>query len=479
MSLKKIALQGVFWTFLQQFGTQIVKFVVSIVLARLLMPSEFGLIAMINIFISVGNAFIKSGLSNSLIRTKELDEKDLSTVFFFNVFISFFIYSIVFILAPYISKFYSQPELTDLVRVYSITFIINAFGMVQLARLTQKLNFKTQLLVSLPSLVISAVIGIYMAYEGYGVWSLVCMSIIQSFMSTLQLWLHSKWKPIMVFSIEKFKKHWNFGYKLLLAGLLDSIFVNSYAIIIGKFFAPAQVGFYNRADSLKQLPVTNIGAILNKVTYPLFASIQDDDIRLKSVYKRIMKLVIFLVAPTLFIMAALAEPLIRFLFTEKWLPSVPYFQILCLKGIVYPISVYNLNILGVKGRSDLFLKLEVVKKILLVVILYISFQFGIYGLLIGSVIFSILALFINTHYSGKFINYNASQQARDLMPAIFLAVITASSVYYMDSLFFLDQMDLMRLFGGTILGLTIYLGMSVLFKQSALLDIVDLIKQRS
>jgi O-antigen/teichoic acid export membrane protein len=477
--LKQKALSGVFWTFLQQFSTQGIGFVISIVLARLLLPEEFGLIAMIGIFMGIGATLMNAGLGSSLIRTKNPSQDDYSTVFFFNLIGSIAMYVILFATAPFIASFYDQEILTSIVRWYGVIFIINAFSMVQNTRLTKLMDFKTQMKVSVPSILLSGIVGVVMAYKGYGVWSLVFMAIIQAIASTLQLWFYTKWKPSWVFNKEKFKYHFNFGYKLTLSGLLDVVFVNAYTIIIGKFFAPAQVGFYNRADSLKQFPVSNISAILGKVTFPLFAEIKDDDARLKSVYKKIMQLVVFIVAPLLLVMAALAEPLFRFLFTEKWLPAVPYFQILCWNGILYPIHSYNLTILNVKGRSDLFLKLEIVKKVMIALVVLVSFQFGIYGLLYGSVITSVVAFFINTHYSGKFLNYSAWEQTKDLLPIIFMAFITSALVYFED-LFLKDKInyDAIRLVIGGLLGGGIYLFLTVLFKINSLTELKNIINRK-
>lgn len=479
MSLKKEALSGIFWSSLQQFGTQGISFLVSIILARLLVPAEFGLIGMLGIFMGLGEALIRSGLSSSLIRSTDVDEEDYSTVFFFNLIGSIFIYSIIFFCAPYIAVFYKQELLTEIIRVYSITFIINAFSAIQITRLSKLMDFKTQMKVSIPSLVLGSVVGIIMAYTGYGVWSLVWSSVIQSLAATIQLWYWSKWKPLWVFNIEKFKYHFHYGIKLMFSGILDIIFTNAYTIIIGKFFAPAQVGYYNRANSLQMLPVGNISSIITKVSFPLFASIQNDNTRLKSVYKRIMQMVVFLVAPTLILMAVLAEPLFRFLFTEKWLPAVPYFQILCFNGILYPIHAYNLQILQVKGRSDLFLMLEIIKKIIVVIVIIISFRFGIYGLLYGSIISSILAFFINTHYSGKFLNYSAWQQTKDLIPIICLSILIGVVIFYFDK--FLTAyyfFDLSRLIIGGLLGGLLFLTSAYFIKMSSLNELIILIKRQ-
>ncbi len=479
MSLKNQALSGVFWSSMQLFGTQAIGFGVSLILARLLLPAEFGLIAMLGVFIGLGTTLINSGLTNSLIRTENLDDEDFSTVFFFNLAGSLIIYIIIFLAAPLIADFYDQELLTVIVRVYCITFIINAFSAIQNARLTKMLDFKTQMKVSVPSIIMGSIVGVFMAYNNYGVWSLVWSGIVQSLASTIQLWYYSKWRPLWIFNRQKFSYHFHYGVKLMFSGVLDTLFTNAYTIIIGKFFAPAQVGFYNRAETLQMLPVGNISSIITKVSFPLFSTIQNDDVRLKSAYKRIMQMVIFLVAPTLILMSVLAEPLFRILFTEKWLPAVPYFQILCFNGILYPIHSYNLQILNVKGRSDLFLKLEVIKKIIVVVIILVTFQFGIYGLLYGSVIASILAFFVNTYYSGKFLNYPAWEQTKDLLPIIFLSLLIGGLVYFFDQqLKTIFLYDLSRLIFGVLLGVALFAIAAYIFKMSSLKEIIDIIKRK-
>ena len=246
-----------------------------------------------------------------------LDQEDLSTVFYYNLVASIIIYFIIFFAAPYIAQFYDQQVLTNILRLYTITFVISAFEAVQLARLTKKMDFKTQTLVSLPATIIGGIIGVLLAYNGFGVWSLVWNYILTILISTLQLWMYSKWTPSLVFNVNKFKAHFVFGYKMTLSGLLDTIFKNIYIIIIGKFFTASQVGFYTRADGMKQLPLTNISGALNKVTYPLFSSIQEDNVRLKGVYKKLMKTVIFIITPILVFSAVLAEPLFRFLLQKS------------------------------------------------------------------------------------------------------------------------------------------------------------------
>lgn len=479
MSLKKQALSGFFWTALNLLGTQGLGLFVSLILARILLPAEFGLIAMLGIFLGVGTVLVSGGMTQSLIRSENLDEEDYATIFYFNLVVSILVYILTFFAAPYIASFYNQPLLTLVIRLYCLTFIINAFSAVQKTRLTKILDFKTQMKISMPSLLMGSVVGIAMAYAGYGVWSLVWMGLIQATASSIQFWYWSKWRPIFAFNVQKFKYHFGYGFKLMLSGILDIIFENAYVIIIGKYFAPTQVGYYSRGYSLSLMPVGIVNSIVTKVTFPLFASIQNEQEKLKTVYIKIMQMVIFIVAPILVIMAALAEPLFRFLLTEKWLPAVPYFQILCFTAIMYPIHGYNLQILVVKGRSDLFLKLEVFKKVMISVTILISFQWGIFGLLYGGLVLSIAGFFVNTHYSGKYLDYTAWQQAKDLLPLIFLSLFAGAIVYFLDYILSASGWhDIFRLLIGASVGMTIYVALNYIFKIKSLNELILIIRRK-
>ncbi len=475
MSLRTRAKKGFVWTFAQQFGNQTIGFTISLILARILLPEEFGLIGMIAIFVAIGNTLLNAGLTQSLIRSEELEEADYSTVFYFNLVSATAAYGLVYLSAPLISAFYNQPILTDIVRLYCLSFIFSAFAAVQMARLTKKMDFKTQTLIALPATLIGGVVGISLAYLGYGVWSLVWSSLLTSFLSSLQVWFYTKWKPSLIFSREKFKIHFNFGYKLTLSGLLNRIFDNIFIIIIGKYFSPAQVGFYTRAETTKQLPLSNIFNSLDRITYPMFAEIQNDDIRLKRVYKQLLQMVLFIVAPLLIFVAVLGEPIFRFLFTEKWLPAVPYFQILCVTGILYPLHAYNLSILNVKGRSDLFLKLEVIKKIVIVITILVTIPYGILALLYGQVFISLVSFFINSHYSARFIHYPALHQLRDVLPVIIIALLSGAVIYAVDLWGLYDYMDFVRILFGGLSGIIVYLGLAYFLKFRSLNDLYNLI----
>ncbi|CAM4239552.1 lipopolysaccharide biosynthesis protein [Gillisia hiemivivida] len=466
MSLRKQATSGLVWTFAEQFGNQLIGFVVSLILARVLLPAEFGLIGMIAILVGLGRVLVDSGLTQSLIRDKNSDQEDYSTVFYFNLVASILVYILIYFIAPLVSDFYSQPILTTIIRLYCLTFVFSAFKSVQMTRLTKQLNFKLQTMITLPSNIVGGITGIYMAYAGYGVYSLVWSQIVISIISTIQVWFYSKWKPSWQFNYTKFKDHFNYGYKLALSGIIDVLFKNSYLIIIGKFFPPQQVGFYTRAETMNQLPVNNISNALKKVTFPLFASIQGDNKRLKRAYRQIMQMVVYLISPVLIFLAVLAEPTFRFLFTEKWLPAVPYFQILCITGILKPIHSYNLNVLKVKGRSDLFLRLSVIEKALIIIGILIGLQFGIYGLLYAQVAVSATTFFMNAHYTDKFIDYSAWEQIKTLIPIIALATVCGALIYLVDYYIY-SKLDIVRMLIGGSIGAISYIGLSIIFKMDS------------
>lgn len=413
MSLKRQAISGVKWNFAQQFSVQIINFAVQVILARLLMPEMFGLIAMIIVFISIGQSLMDGGMTSSLIRTKDPTQIDYSTVFITNMIMSIVVYIFIYFLAPYISKFYDQAILTGIVRLFSLTFIINAFVAVHLAKLTKEMNFKLQMKLQIPSTIISGVTGVVLAYLGYGVWSLVWLNITRSILFALQAWFFIDWKPSLIFNKERFKYHFIFGYKLTLSGLIDTIYNDSYRIVIGKVFSPATVGYFNHAETMRLFPVNQISSVLGKVTYPLFSTISNDK-DLKKAYAITMKLILLITTPLMLSLILIAEEGFRFVFGEKWLQSVPYFQILALASIIRPISTYNLNILKVKGRSDLFLKLEVLKKIIGIFFLIFGLGYGVKGLVISFTTYSFISCFINMHYSGKLISYSFINQLLDI-----------------------------------------------------------------
>lgn len=429
MSLKKQAISGVKWNFLQQFSVQIINFGVQVILARLLMPEMFGLIAMIIVFISIGQTLMDSGMTSSLIRTKNPDQIDYSTVFVTNLLMSIAIYGVTYALAPLIAEFYNQKVLIDIVRVFALTFVIRAFVVVHVAKLTKEMNFKLQMKLQIPSTIIAGIVGVTLAYQGYGVWSLVWLNLVQAIVFTIQNWLFINWRPSLIFDWEKFKHHFIFGYKLTLAGLIDTIFNDVYRIIIGKFFSPISAGFFHQAETMRLFPVQQISTVLGKVTYPFFSNI-DNDIALKAAYRITMKLVFFIAVPTMLALVLVAEEGFRFLFGEKWMPAVPYFQILALASIVRPASAYNLNILKVKGRSDILLKVEIIKKLLGVILIIVSLPFHVIGLVTSLTVFSFMSFTINMYYSGELISYPMREQLKDIALLVALGAAIFFILYF-------------------------------------------------
>lgn len=413
MSLKQQAITGVKWNFVQQFSVQIINFGVQVILARLLMPEMFGLIAMVIVFISIGTALMDSGMTSSLIRTKVPDQTDYSTVFVTNLIVSFAVYGVVFLSAPYIAAFYNQDVLTDIIRLLALSFVIRAFVAVHVAKLTKEMNFKLQMQLQIPATIMSGIVGVAMAYMGYGVWSLVWLNLAQAIVFTVQNWVFISWKPSLVFDKERFKYHFKFGYKLTLSSLIDTVYNDAYRIVIGKFYSPAQVGYFHQAETLRLFPVQQIGAVMGKVTYPFFSKIEGDE-KLREAYRATMRLVLFAVIPVMLFLIVVAEEGFLFVFGEHWLPAVPYFQVLAVASIIRPISSYNLNILKVKGRSDLFLKVEVIKKIVGIVALLIGLQFGVIGLVLSLTIVSFVWTLTNMSYCGRLIGYKVFSQIKDI-----------------------------------------------------------------
>jgi teichuronic acid exporter len=474
MSLKKQALEGFIWSFIQQFSIQLITFLVQIILARILLPAEFGLIGMLTVFIGVGTALFEGGMTTSLIRVSKTDTKDYSTVFFFNLGVSLLIYVLFFFSAPYIAQFYKQPILTDISRVYGLSFVFLAFGTVQNTILTKEMKFRKQALLTFPALLVGSLVGVFFAYHNYGVWALVYSMLLTNLLTSIFLWFSSDWRPEFIFDIDRFKLHFYFGYKMTISGLLDTIFTNIYQIIIGRIYTPVTVGYYTRANSLMMLPVGNVSAALNKVVFPLFAKVQDDIFALRAAYKKIMLIVLFIITPVIVLMSLLANELVVFLFTEKWLPIVPIFRIICLSGILYPLHLYNLMILQVKGRSDLFLKLEIIKKIILIFVILISVLFGFNGLLVGSVIASIIALFINTYYAGAIIDYTMKQQLLDILPIFVISSLMGFLVFIFNNSLS-NYNNISRLILSSLMGIVLYVFLALIFKFQTIKDIRNII----
>lgn len=474
MSLRKTATIGVVWTLTQQLSVQIINFIVQIILARLLMPEAFGLIAMLQVFLLIGSGLMDGGMTSSLIRTSDAGQKDFSTVFFINVIVSVAIYVILFFAAPFISEFYKQPLLTNVLRVYTISFVITALVGVQTTILTKDMRFKLQMIMQVPSVLVGGIVGIVLAYYNFGVWSLVWLNLVQSFLFMIQHWIHSDWRPEFIIDKERLKFHFNFGYKITLSTLLFSVYKNLYNVIIGKFFSPLQVGFYYQADTLRMFPVQQVTTALDKVTYPLFSNLQGDDEKLKYAYKSVMQMVLFIVVPVMTFLAVFAKVVFLVVLGGKWLPAVPFFQILCIAASMQPLQTYNLNILKVKGRSDLLLRLNIITKIIPAIFAFFMIPFGIYGLIWFQTLFAFLLFYINTFYSGKMINYSIRDQVKDIWGIFFLAVTVGGASFALNVLLLqnLHVANFIKIIIGGLFYVSLYLIIS-----NYTLSVVQLFKQ--
>lgn len=474
-SLKQKTAKGVLWSGVEQLSVQIIQFVLGLIMARILSPHDYGLVGMILVFTSIAETFVNSGFSNALIRKQNKTEVDYSTAFYFNVVVGLVAYLLLFLLSPFIADFYNEPLLESLTKVVSINVFINSLGIVQRARYSIKVDFKTQAKATTTSVLFSGIIGLWMAYSGYGVWAIVGQSVIRNALNVLLLWIFAKWLPQLQFSWHSFCEMWSFGYKLLLSGLIDRIYGNIYQLIIGKVFSAQDLGNYTRAYQFASFPSSNINGIISRVTYPILSSIQDDDVRLERVYRKYLRLSAFIVFPLMVGLSALAEPLIIYILTEKWRASIILLQIICFNMMWYPIHAINLNLLQVKGRSDLFLKLEIIKKIIGVTILCITVPMGLVAMCIGGIFTSIFCLAVNTYYTGQLINVGFWVQMRDLLPTLLLSLamgaVVPLSVWLIPS-------NLLKLIVGVVVGVIFYILVARLFKMEELSDLLSLAKRK-
>ncbi len=427
MNLKQKTITGFAWSFIESIIGQGITFFVGIILARLLSPKEFGLIGMLIIFISISQLLIDSGFSHALIRKQNCSQQDYSTVFYFNIVLGISLYFLLFIAANAISVFFHEPTLKPLIRVLGLAIIINSFTIIQNVLLTKQINFKLQSKISIASFFISGIIGIYMAYTGWGVWSLVTMTVFKYSVNSVLLWFWNKWKPIWCFSRRSFTELFSFSGKLFVTQLIDTLYRNLYYVIIGKYFAAAELGYYTRAEQFQSLPSANLQGVIGRVSYPVLATLQNDAPRLRDTYKKLIRSTMLITFVLMLGMAASAESMVLSLVGEKWEPCIIYLQLLCFVGIFYPLSALNLNMLYVKGRTDLALRIEIVKKVLWIPVFVLAVLFGIKVMILSMIILSVIATFLNSYWSGRLIGYSFFEQAKDISPS-FLIALTMSLV---------------------------------------------------
>ncbi|NLI71641.1 MAG: lipopolysaccharide biosynthesis protein [Bacteroidales bacterium] len=422
------------WKLLERGGNQAIQLVIQIVLARLLVPEDFGTIAIVMAFVHLATVFVQSGLNTALIQKKDADRLDFSSVFFLSLFLALVLYIIIFFLAPFIASFYSNQDLIIILRVLALMLFPGAFNSIQNAYISKNMMFRKNFYSSLIAILISGTIGIALAYSGLGVWALVVQQLLNQTVITIVLWFTVKWRPIFKFSFERIRILFAFGSRLLLSNIINTLYLEIRTLYIGRYYPPSSLGFYNRGELIPKVIVSNVDGSVQAVMLPTIASIQDNIYRVKQVVRRSITSSSYLIFPLMLGLAAVAEPLVIVLLTEKWLPAVPFLRIFCISFSLQPIHTTNLQAMNALGRSDLFLRLEIVKKIIGLSILIISIPFGIYTIAIGQIIGSVISSFINAYPNKNLFQYSYFEQIRDILPAFFLALVMSIVVFLMNSL---------------------------------------------
>ena len=471
---RHIIINSLVWKLLERGGVQGVQFVISIILARLLVPEDYGLIALISIFILISNVFIQRGFNAALIQKKEADHLDFSSVFYLSLFVAVLLYLLLFFTAPLIARFYDAPQLIPILRVFAITLIVGAVNSIQNAYLAREMQFRKLFFSSLSGVIVAGAIGLWMAYTGYGVWALVAQQLINAIIITLVLWFTVKWRPKREFSWTRLKGLFSYGWKLLVATLIDTLYVNIYGLIIGKLYSKAVLGYYNRGQQFPNLIVSNINGSIQAVMLPALSSEQEDRERVKNMVRRSIVTSSYVIFPMMIGLAAVAEPLVRIMLTDKWLPSVPYLQIFCISYALWPIHTANLQAINALGRSDIFLKLEVIKKIIGVAILAATVPFGVYAMAWGVFGSNVISAVINAYPNRKLLNYKIKEQVKDLLPSLLLSLSMGGAVYCLQ---LIGLTPWLTLIVQVVAGVAIYVLLSKLFKVESLTYLIDTFRE--
>jgi O-antigen/teichoic acid export membrane protein len=468
MSLKSTVIISLFWRFLERVGTQGIQFIVAIVLARLLSPADFGIIALVMVFITIANVFVQSGLNTALIQKKDADKLDFSTVFYSCLALSGIIYILLFFGAPLIAKFYNnRTELISIIRVLGLMLPIGAFNSIQEAYVVRNMMFKKLFYRSIGAIIPSGLLGIGCAYYGFGIWALIIQQLSNSLLICIIMWFTINWRPDLSFSIKRWKTLFSFGWKLLLSALLDTGFNNLQNLIIGKMFTPAALGYYNRGDQFPKLIVNNINASIQSVMFPSLSLVQDDRPRLKSIVRRSIMTSSFLIMPLMAGLAALAEPIVIVVLGEKWTPAVPFIQICCFSYAFWPIHTANLSAINAVGRSDIFLKLEIIKKTYsLAILIFVIYAFrSPLGIAMAAIITTPIGIVLNAHPNKKLLDYGYLEQTKDILPSLIIS-ITMGIFVYLGVDFLKEQFSLapiMQAIVMSVLGTLLYLSIAKIF----------------
>jgi O-antigen/teichoic acid export membrane protein len=474
MSLRNKAAKGIVWSATDKFTGQAGAFIFGIILARLLMPADYGLVAMLTLFITVSQTFIDSGLGSGLIQKKNRNEIDFTTVFVFNLTASIFFYFVLFITAPVIAEFYRMPQLVSLTRIIALNLVISSLTIVPYSKLTINIDFKTLAKINILSVFISGTIAVFFAFIGFGVWALVIRTISGTCVSVIAAWIFARWTPALSFSKKSFRELYAFGSRLLIAGLVGQVFQNIYNLVIGRVYSAKDLGYYERGKGFAELTSGTVTSILFQVTFPILASIREDKEKMISVYSRILKMTAFFIFPVMTLLALVSEPLIKLLLTDKWLPAAVLLQWMCFARIITPISTINMSILNAVGRSDLFLKVDLSKLPLAVIALVITIPLGIEAMVIGHVITSGISFFINAYMPGRLFGYGPIKQLKEISRVLISTVLMAIAVYFTQQI---AEPPILKLLLGFVSGVGSYLLFSHFLKIGELTEIRTTITQ--
>ena len=472
-TLKNKTMSGLIWRYAERCGAQGIQFIVSIVLARLLTPSDYGVIGLIAVFISVAQVFAISGLGQALVQKKNADKTDFSTVFYFSLVFSVVLYGVLFLCAPLIAGFYKAEVLTPVVRVLGISVIIAAINSVQQAYVQKTMQFKRFFWATLGGTMVSAFVGICLAYKGFGVWALVGQQLTNQVIDTIVLWCTVKWRPVLAFSFKRMKGLFSYGWKLLCSAVLDTIYNNIYSLIIGKFYSSSDLGYYNRGKQFPMLIISNINSSIDSVLFPVLSEVQNERERLKAMMRRSIVTSTFLIFPAMAGLAAVAKPLTILLLTEKWLPAVPFIQFCCFTYALWPIQTANLQAIKAVGRSDIYLKVEIIKKIIGIGVLVATLPFGLYVMMWGRCVAALVSLFINAYPNKKLLGYSYAEQIKDVMPSAILSLLMCLLIIFINRL---KVNILIVLVFQVIAGVLIYVAGTKICKLESLEYIVNTIK---
>lgn len=475
VNLKSKVISSLIWKFLERIGTQGIQFIVSIILARLLLPSDYGVISMILVFLAIANVFVQNGFSTALIQKKDADDYDFSSVFYVSLVIAVICYAIIYLIAPYVAQFYEMSEITSILRVISLTLFFGAINSVQNAKISRNMKFKKLFFSSLGAIIVSGTIGISLAYLGYGAWALVWQQLSNAIATTIILWFTSGWRPKLIFSMNKIKGLFSYGWKILCSSLIDTIYQNLYNLVIGKFYNSKTLGNYNKGEQFPKLIAVNVDGAISSVMLPAYSKEQDSKEKLKKMVRRSIVTSSLLVFPMMFGLAAVSENVVKILLTDKWLGCVPYMQLLCIVYALYPINTANLQAIKAVGKSDYYLKLEIIKKILGIFVLVFTIKHGVYIMTLGQVGVAIVSTFINSYPNRKLLDYKYTEQVKDIFPNIVISLVMFVIVYLIGNISL--NMYLLLLIQ-IVVGILVYFALVKIFKLESFNYLVKMIPDK-